>query len=208
MPSAEEILQGLTLAANHYSFIAWFWHFAFLVLVILLMIGRKPPKNIMAILLALPLASVGTVAILTANPFNGIVFLLTTIILLIMGYRLPADQAEIRPNLQGIFGVLMIIFGWVYPHFLTDATIWQYLYAAPVGLVPCPTLSIVIGFTLLFGGFGSRKWMLVLAIVGLFYGLVGFFRLKVHLDIGLIAGAVILAIFSVLPNKKDQRDQR
>ena len=205
MPSAEEILQGLTLAANHYSFIAWFWHFAFLVLVILLIIGRKPTRNIMAILLALPLASVGIVAILTGNPFNGIVFLLTTIILLIVGNRLPADQAEIRSTLPGIIGVVMIIYGWVYPHFLTDAALWQYLYAAPVGLVPCPTLSIVIGFTLLFGGFGSRKWMLILAIVGLFYGVVGFFRLGVHLDVGLIAGAVVLAVFALLPSNKVQQ---
>ena len=164
--------------------------------------------NVMAILLALPIASVGFIAIFTSNPFNAIVFLLSAVILLIIGYRLPSESIKVRSDLAGIIGVLMILFGWVYPHFLNDASLWQYLYAAPTGLVPCPTLSIVIGFTLLFGGFGSRKWMLVLSVIGLFYGVVGFFRLGVQLDMGLIAGALVLAIFSVLPAKEDQRDQK
>jgi hypothetical protein len=208
MPSTEEIIQGLTYAANHYAYMAWIWHLLFLVLVILLISGRRPARNIMAILLALPIASVSTIAIFTSNPFNGIIFFLLTVILLIIGYRMPAEKVAIRADLAGIFGVLMILFGWVYPHFLHDASIWQYLYAAPVGLVPCPTLSIVIGFTLLFGGFGSRKWMLVLAIVGLFYGIIGFFRLGVQLDAGLIAGSVVLAIVAALPVKEGPKAQK
>jgi hypothetical protein len=75
------------------------------------------------------------------------------------------------------------------------------VYAAPVGLVPCPTLSIVIGFTLLVGGFNSRKWMLILAIVGLFYGIIGYFRLGVKLDIGLIVGALTVALVSFWPSR-------
>ena len=36
------------------------------------------------------------------------------------------------------------------------------LYASPVGLVPCPTLAVAIGFALLGNGLGPRVWSLTL----------------------------------------------
>jgi hypothetical protein len=90
----------------------------------------------------------------------------------------------------------MISFGWVYPHFLESGNWFNYLYAAPTGLIPCPTLSITIGFALLANGLSSRVWSLFLAIIGLFYGLFGIFRLEVHLDVGLLVGALLLFILA------------
>lgn len=87
----------------------------------------------------------------------------------------------------------MIGFGWVYPHFLDNAALVEYLYAAPTGLIPCPTLSIVIGFTLILGGLRSRAWCLVLTIVGLFYGVFGAARLGVKIDGVLLLGALATA---------------
>ena len=87
----------------------------------------------------------------------------------------------------------------VYPHFfgISYPLPWvfgplAYLYAAPTGLIPCPTLSLVIGFALLGGGLGSRAWSISLAAVGLFYGLFGVMRLRVYWDIPLIFGAAAL----------------
>lgn len=202
MPSTEDILQGLVFAANHFKFVAWIWHLVFAGLVIILLAGRRPSKNFLAIILSLPLASVGTIAILASNPFNGIVFLLASLLFLILGYRLPSEKVAIKRNLLSMAGIIMIIYGWIYPHFLTDVSAWEYLYSAPTGLVPCPTLSIIIGFTLLFDGFGNKKWMLILAFLGLFYGIFGFFRLGVVLDIGLVAGALALGIYSFFGAKK------
>ena len=51
-----------------------------------------------------------------------------------------------------------------------------------------------IGFALLGDGLGSRVWSLTLAAFGLFYGLFGVLRLGVFLDIGLVGGAVALAV--------------
>ena len=61
-----------------------------------------------------------------------------------------------------------------------------------MGLIPCPTLSLVIGFTLLAGGFGSKAWSLVLVAAGTFYGLFGVARLGVVLDVVLAGGALCL----------------
>jgi hypothetical protein len=87
----------------------------------------------------------------------------------------------------------MFGFGWVYPHFLEDSTPIVYLYAAATGLIPCPTLSIVIGLTLLLGGLRSRPWCLVLTIVGLFYGTFGAGQLGVNIDWVLLFGALVTA---------------
>ncbi len=67
-----------------------------------------------------------------------------------------------------------------------------YLIGAPVGLVPCPTLSVAIGLALLAGGVGPRSWTIVLVALGMFYGLFGLFRLGVVLDTGLVIGALAL----------------
>ena len=201
MPTPEKILEGLTYAANQYSVLAILWHVIFLALIIILFTGRKPPKKITGIILALPVISVGIIAVFIPNPFNAIIFLLAGILLLIFGNFLADENIEIHWNIFSVAGLLLIIYGWVYPHFVDGSSLFRYLYRAPTGIVPCPTLSIVIGFTLFFNGFKSKKWMFTLVVLGLFYGIFGFFRLKVYLDIGLLLGALLLGILALLPKR-------
>ena len=91
-------------------------------------------------------------------------------------------------------GMVMILFGWVYPHFLEGGAWFDYLYAAPTGLIPCPTISLTIGFALLANGFSSRAWSLTLAFLGLFYAFFGALRLGVNLDFVLLGGALLLLL--------------
>jgi hypothetical protein len=141
--------------------------------------------------LGTPLASVAGVAIVFNNPFNGLVFGASALAL--TAIAMGGDRRSVSRGsawAPGI-GVTTIAFGWVYPHFLQgDAT--TYLYAAPVGLVPCPTLAVAIGFALVGNGLGSRVWSLTLGALGLFYGLFGVLRLSVLLDTGLVGGALAL----------------
>jgi hypothetical protein len=88
----------------------------------------------------------------------------------------------------------MIVFGWIYPHFLEGGSWFRYLYAAPMGLIPCPTLSFTIGFAMIANGFSSRSWSLVLVVIGVFYGVFGAFRLGVSIDFVLLAGSLLLLI--------------
>ena len=82
-------------------------------------------------------------------------------------------------------------------HFLEDGSVVRYLCAAPTGLIPCPTLSVVVGFALFADGLGSRAWPAVLAALGLLYGLFGALWLGVYLDAGLIIGAIALAMLAL-----------
>jgi hypothetical protein len=91
----------------------------------------------------------------------------------------------------------MIAFGWFYPHFVHGSSTLVYLYMAPTGLIPCPTLATIVGLSILFNGFGSRAWGAIVAFAGLFYGLFGGFRLGVHIDHVLTAGALALSVIAL-----------
>jgi len=85
--------------------------------------------------------------------------------------------------------------GILYPHFSDN---YQLLFlSAPTGLIPCPTLLLVIGFTLLFQQF-SRPWLATLIVAALLYGFVGVFRLKVFMDVLLLFGVILLLLHKLL----------
>jgi hypothetical protein len=189
MPTPEEILAGLSAIANAWRLLSVLWHGYFTVLVLGLVLGVRPTRRVAGVLLAFPLLSVSILAWVHANPFNGAFFALTGIALLAIAARLAPEDVKVAPRWLTVLGASMIGFGWVYPHFLDNATPIAYLYAAPTGLIPCPTLSIVIGFTLTLGGLRSRPWCLVLTTVGLFYGVFGAGWLGVRIDWVLCLGA-------------------
>lgn len=150
-----------------------------------------------------PLLSAAIVAFAHGNPFNGGVLGALALTLAFWAVRLDRAPARRSPLLAPL-GVGMIAFGLLYPHFL-DGPAVLYVVAAPTGVIPCPTLSLVIGFTLVGGGLQSRAWSGTLAAAGLFYGVFGVFRLGVRLDVGLIAGAAVLLLAVVHPAFRGQR---
>lgn len=192
MPAPNEILQSLASIVSSQQPLAILWHALLTALVAALLLGWRPTQRSGAMVLTLPLLSVGVLAWLYKNPFNGAIFLLVAVGLAVIGSCRPAVRVERAPAWASAIGAVMVAFGWIYPHFLPSASWAEYLYRAPTGLIPCPTLSMVIGFALLAGGFSSRPWSVVLAILGIFYGLFGAFRLGVAIDIGLLIGAVAL----------------
>lgn len=198
MPTPQEILRGLQELANGWRALAVFWHAYFGALLLGFAWGVRPERRLLGILLALPLLSVSILAWTIGNPFNGTVFALAALALATVSLTLPAGPVPMGPLWTVNLGALLFAFGWVYPHFLETSSPLAYLYAAPTGLVPCPTLSIVVGMSLLVDGLGSKAWCLVLAASGIFYGIFGAFRLGVTIDVVLIAGAGALSLVPFL----------
>ena len=189
MPGRDEILRGLMQAAHHAMPLAILWHVVAALVIVLLVSGRwQPGRRTAAMALATPLVSVSAVAWASSNPFNGATFALGAMLLLFFGARLQGPALR-GPSWARAVGVASILFGLFYPHFLPDRPGYYYLFAAPAGLIPCPTLALVLGMGLLAGGFGSRGWSITLGVMGLFYALFGMFRLQVWLDAGLLVSA-------------------
>lgn len=194
MATVESILSWATAVANDWRWLAMWWHIALAALVIALMSRCYPTRRLLGLVLALPVISVAVVASISRNPFNAISFTVLAVLLLRAALYLP--QATVLPASSGwlLPGVGLLGFGWAYPHFLRTDTWTAYVYASPFGLLPCPTLSVVIGMTLIFGGFYSMAWSVPLCAAGVLYGAIGVFLLQVPLDGWLLSGSILLGV--------------
>ncbi len=189
MPSAESILAGLTRIANDAFVLAVVWH-AILASILVFFALRGPLPRAGTVLASAPLASVSALAWAFGNPFNGAVFALLAASLAVLG-ALRHEGDPPRPTWARVAGALLLAYAWVYPHFLELGPL-AYLVGAPMGLVPCPTLALVLGLALLGVVRARRAWSFVLAGAGVLYATIGVLRLGVVLDVPLFMGAVAL----------------
>jgi hypothetical protein len=192
VPSPESILTGLTAIANDWRWLAAGWHFLLAAQLLAFAVGRRPSTRTVGYLLLAPLISVSLVAWLSGNPFNATVFAVLTVTLGVTATRFPNTPVQFASPAWVTFGIALVIFGSTYPHFLRTNSWTTYLYAAPLGLLPCPTLSSVIGVTLVFKNPRSKPWSAALLAAGLLYGMIGVFRLGVVLDWGLLIASGLL----------------
>jgi hypothetical protein len=197
VPTAEAVLSWATGLANEWRWLAIIWHVALGALLVAAS-RSEVSERLVARLLVLPIVSVAALAWLSGNPFNGLIFTIVTILLLRSARHLPRPGVTRAARGWQLAGWALIAFGWLYPHFLITDTWAAYAYASPFGLLPCPTLSVVAGVTLVVGGFRSVSWSAVVAAAGVLYGAIGVFRLGVVLDVWLLAGALLLGALVVV----------
>lgn len=192
MPSPATILSELTAMANGWRWLAIGWHVWLAMLTGLLVAGWRPSARTAGWMVGAPLVSVALVAWLSGNPFNGAMFVALGAALGLESFRISSVQVRLASPAWIARGAALVGFGATYPHFLQVDSPAAYVVAAPFGLLPCPTLSVVIGSTLVFANLGSRRWNALLLAVAVLYGAIGVFRLGVALDWGLFIGAALL----------------
>jgi hypothetical protein len=204
MPSAAEVLARLAAAANDLVPIAIFWHV--IIAAVILAIGTgiaKPTARAVMLGGAALLSSVAIVAGTTGNPFNAIVFVVLAVVVTAFAVR-ARGPARLGSPVAVSVGAVALTFGGVYPHFVEVRAPLELLYTAPLGVVPCPTLAVVIGAALIGDGLGSRGASVVLATAGLVYAVVGVAWLRVTLDVGLgFAGLALLLSAAVAKRSVD-----
>jgi hypothetical protein len=122
------------------------------------------------------------------------VFAILPAVLVATTLRFPNTVVRLASFARVAPGVAFVVFGATYPHFLQVESWPTYLYASPFGILPCPTLSVLIGTTLIFSNLGSTSWSAALAGTGFLYGVIGLFRLGVLLDAGLLFASAVLAV--------------
>jgi hypothetical protein len=187
----------LATTANDWRGVAIVWHVFLGTLLLSLVSGWRPSRRLAGLLLATPAASVSALSWASGNPFNGTAFTALSLVLAAIAIGLPVRPARLGARPLLVPGILLVGFGWAYPHFLQTNGWTSYLYAAPLGLLPCPTLSSIIGVSLIVDLLGSRLWGLVLTAVGVAYGLIGAFQLGVGIDLVLLAGALWTGVAAI-----------
>ncbi|MES1216147.1 MAG: hypothetical protein ABUT20_11575, partial [Bacteroidota bacterium] len=196
MPSTEEILRSLKHITIDFFPFAIGWHILIYTLILYFFIAKQKPSNrFMGFLSCFSLLSVAVFAWLAKNPFNGILFSLTALFLFLQTLRMPAQSIKYNSSLSiRAAGIFILASGLFYPHF-SDNRIIEYFYATPMGLIPCPTLLMIIGFHLIFRIEQNRSWKIGLIIISLFYGVFGFFKLRVTFDIILLIAAFVYVTY-------------
>ena len=205
MPSPQQILQGLEMIAGRMAWLAVIWHIVLVIIPVAIAVGWRPSNRLFGAAISLPVLSVSIMAWIFGNPFNGAVFLVFFVLLTIFALRQNRGLITIASSWRLISGIILLIFGLVYPHFLDTNNFLPYLYKSPLGLVPCPTLSYIIGGALLFRGLNSKGWNITLIVAGFIYGVIGAFRLNVLIDLVLLAGSVLLILKVTLNGETDTR---
>jgi hypothetical protein len=194
MLTKEEILAGLTSLANEYSNIAIAWHIIILMIIAALFAGWKPGNSLMILLLSSLLMSVSLFASRQGNFFNASIFAFLVIISIYATLKSGNGNITGDRSWADITGLILIMFGLFYPEFLKSGSLLEYTYASPTGLIPCPTLSVLTGFALVYKGFRSQIWSSASGISGVFYGVLGVIYLGVYIDLVLVAGSAVLLI--------------
>ena len=189
---SDVILAAATAIANEWRVLAAAWHIAVAALAVLVWWRRVDGRAIAAVLALMPL-SVAIMAAWSGNPFNTTMFVALGLVMLAFAGTEVSAQLRLAGARDVTAGAIMCAIGWAYPHFL-DGPAWQYLYVAPLGLLPCPTLAFLMGVSLLADSFGSKPWAILLGSMGMLYGLIGVFVLRVTIDWWLIAGATALLV--------------
>ena len=146
--------------------------------------------------------SVSVFATLQGNYFNAAVFAFLLILSIYTTLRSRNEVIKANREWPDIIGLLLIVFGLIYPEFLNTNSVLEYAYAAPIGLIPCPTLAILTGFALLYGGFRSTTWTIAIILSGIFYGLFGVFYLHMYVDWFLVGGGSVLLLSTFFMKKK------
>jgi hypothetical protein len=166
------------------------WHVLVGICALAIWRGWRPTRRMAGLFLSAPLASVGIHAWAFDSPFNAIVFGVGAVALAILALCGPCEPVASGEPWAVRWGAGLVTFAWIYPHFLDGGSTMQYLYAAPIGTIPCPSLALVAGAALIGDGLIGGAWTRLLASMVTFYAVFGVLRLGVALDIVLLAGAV------------------
>jgi hypothetical protein len=190
MLTRNNILSSLQFLANEYVDLSIAWHVLVVFVLVLAIYNKKLSGKLSYGICGFLFLSVSLMAAVVINPFNFVIFLALAFVFLRKSvFQSHSELYLRRQTFNEASAYILILSGLVYPHFLSG-NVLLYLIAAPIGIIPCPTLLVTSGFMLLFS-ITHTKLHYVLIAVNVFYGVIGVFFLGVALDVMLILSAVI-----------------
>jgi uncharacterized membrane protein YhaH (DUF805 family) len=195
MKTPEAITSMLESISNEVKSYSAFVHILFLAVIGLGLIVKKIRNNLFSLFIAFLSLSATIISVKYVIVPNIIIFGMF-FVLIIHGYltkNLNFDLKNITPvNL--LFGILGLVFGFWYLHWV-ESPIWlnAFLYS-PLGAVNCPTMVATCGFLCLTQKPRSGILEAVVALITLYFGFFGIFRLGAYVDVALILCGLFLIV--------------
>ena len=185
--SSEQILAGLKITVETYSGLRVVHHILLPVVLLFFVFFKEKASRLVSLYILLAFLTVFLISLAPIrNVFYLIVFGFLTI-LAVFEFLNPKNDYSMKdtPKINVIIALVAGFLGFWYPHFVEGS--FKALYASPYGIIPCPTLLVILSFFLVFYPNSNRFFHWVLILVGLFFGFFGFFILKVRIDLALLA---------------------
>jgi hypothetical protein len=195
MKTPEAIISMLENIAKEVKNYSAFVHILFLVVIGLGLLVKKIRNSLFSLFIAFLSLSATIISVKYVIAPNIIIFGMF-FVLIIHAYltkNLNFDLKNIAPaNL--FFGILGLVFGFWYLHWV-ESPVWlnAFLYS-PLGVVNCPTMVTVCGFLCLSQKPRSAILEAAVALITLYFGFFGIFRLGAYVDVSLILCGLFLIV--------------
>jgi len=195
MKTPEEITKTLTMVTSELTLFSAFVHILSLAVIAVGLLFKKT-RNILFFLLIAFLALSATIVSIKYMILPNILIFATIFILIINAYlkkELNFEFEELKP-VNKYFGIVGMIFGFWYLHWV-ETPIWlNALLYSPLGSINCPTLLTICAFLCLTKKPRSVMLEFVTALITVYFGFFGIFRLGAYVDVVLIICALFLII--------------
>ncbi len=195
MKSPEEITSMLSNVTDQLRTFSAIVHIIFLVVMVMGLLLKKIRGALFFLFIAFLSLSATVIAIKYMILPNIIIFAMF-FGLIINAYFKKQLNFELG-NLKLVnlfFGIIGMVFGFWYLHWI-ESPIWlNALYNSPLGVVNCPTMVTICGFLCLTEKPRSVMLETTVALITLYFGFFGVFRLGAYIDIVLIVCALFLIL--------------
>jgi hypothetical protein len=195
MKTPEAITSMLENVSKEVKTYSAFVHILFLVVIGLGLLVEKIRNSLFSLFIAFLSLSATIISVKYVIAPNVIIFGMF-FVLIIHAYfvkKLTFDLRNISPvNL--FFGTLGLVFGFWYLHWV-ESPVWlnAFLYS-PLGAVNCPTMVAICGFLCLSQKPRSAILEAAVALITLYFGFFGIFRLGAYVDVALILCGLFLIV--------------
>ena len=195
MKSPEAItsmLEQVSANARNYSV---FVHAVFFAIMALGLVISKMRTVLFSSFIAFLSLSATVVSVLYAILPNIIIFALFFVLILRAHFTRKLNFPRVRiARLDLFFGAVGLVFGFWYLHWVQSPVWLNALLFSPLGAVNCPTMLTVCGFLCLSQEPRSTALEATVALITLYFGFFGLFRLGAYVDIALIVCALFLIV--------------
>jgi hypothetical protein len=195
MKSPDAVIALLTTVSTDVRTYSAFIHILFILVVAIGLLVARIRNALFFFFIAFLSLSAAIISVMYVIIPNIIIFALffALIIHAYLSKKLNFALANVS-TVDLMFGIVGLVFGYWYLHWV-DSPVWfNALLYSPLGAVNCPTMIAICGFLCLTQRPRSSLLEAAVALITLYFGFFGLFRLNAFVDIALIACALFLLV--------------
>jgi hypothetical protein len=187
-----KMLEGVSRDVRGYSA---FIHALFLGVVGLGLFMKKSRDTVFSLFLAFLSLSATVVSIKYAIVPNIIIFTMFFVLIIHAHFTKKLNfSLKNIPFPDLLFGIVALVFGFWYLHWVESPIGLNALLFSPLGSVNCPTMVTICGFLSLSRKPRSMFLDAAVSLITLYFGFFGLFRLGAYVDVALIVCSLFLIV--------------